>query len=282
MKRLFTDQPIPLAVFSFEQYIDVIKHSQTVSNESISGFLTKIQDSLVSTFNTMTMKYNDKAVDEVMSVRYQTLAKAKTLDFTVTSENLTSIPESFRGKYIKYIDDLKNTAKVSIPEVEKVLTDVKIVIATFVNDPSDDKIGGIYGLDTFKRAEKNLEKHQAEISKYFPANTGKMKASFRDILQTYDDFDKLFYEIQSMDTTFNYDAIKAIYREVENIRGLIDTLVTLTSTGSIEMKNERLKKELVFATYIAGKYVEFMSYLFTNILVFYSVFKNNCEDLIKL
>jgi hypothetical protein len=267
---------------SFEQYEEVTKNSSVVSNESMSGFLAKIQDSLVSTFNLVTFKYNDKAAGEVMSVKYETLKKARGLDFTTTAENMTSTPESFRGKYLWYLRDLSAVTKPAMSEVEMLIDNLKIVIASFINDSANEKIGNIYAVQTFKEAERNLAKYKKDISAYFPANTGKSKARFRDILFTYQDFPHLFDEVVILDTILNHDCIKKLDKNVEDIRGLIDMLIKLTSEGSIPMHNESLKKELVFATYITGRYVEFISYLATNVFTFYGVYLNNCDDLNKL
>lgn len=282
MSKLFAGTEHKPLNLSFEQYFDAVRYSKTVSMETMSGFLSKIQDVMVSGFHSATFKYNDKAVAEVLSFKYQTLNQAKHLEFTTTSENVTSVPESFQGKYLLYIRDLSAVSEASIDEVFKLLTDFKIVIASFINNAAEDKIDSIYGIQTFKNAEKNLESQRKEIAKYFPSNTGKSKGSFRDVLFTYADFEHLFKEVEKMDNIVNYDLIQKLDKEVESIRSLIDMLIDLTRDGSITMNNEAMKKDLIMATFISGKYVEFMTYLMTNLLVFYAVFKNNCQDFHKL
>lgn len=282
MTKLFAGVEQKPLNLSFEQYFDAVRCSKSVSMETMSGFLSKIQDVMVSGFHSVTFKYNDKAVADVLALKYQTLAHVKQLEFTTTSENVTSVPESFRGKYLMYIRDLGTVSESSVTEVFKLLSDFKIVIASFINNAAEDKIDSIYGVQTFKNAEKNLETQRKEIAKYFPANTGKSKASFRDVLFTYADFEHIFKEVEKMDNIVNYDLIQKLDKEVESIRSLIDMLIDLTRDGSIAMNNESLKKDLIMATFISGKYVEFMTYLMTNLLVFYAVFKNNCQDLHKL
>lgn len=282
MNKLFTATDSVGSSFTLEQYHHFFNNSIVVSNESIRDFLAKIQDVLASTFNSALFTYNDKAVDEVMSVRYQTLAKAKALDFTTTSENLTSKPESFRGMYANYMFELIKVSSDIVPNIIKLLSDFQIVVAMFINETNDNKIGHIYGIENFKKAEKNLAAWTTDISKFFPSNTGNSKTRFRDIFHTYDDFKKIFIMIEDMDKIVNHKTTIAVAKDVDNIKDLIDTLIEMTSKGSVVLNNEDHKKDLVYATYVSGKYVEFLSYLFTNILTFYGVYKNNCEDLIKI
>ena len=280
--RLFDNQTPAVLQLSTEQFKDYYQNSVVISQESLSMFFNQIKDS-VNSFNAVVFDTSkQRAVIDALSKQYQTEHAIKQLNFMYVSDEYVAIPENFKGKYVDYLDDLINTSSIMVQDTYKTLDNLKLAVSSFINEYSEDKHHTLYGVTYFKASHKLIEKHETEISKYFPKKTNAVKAPIGSILKNFKDVEELHSKIQTLNTYINDKTIHDLQKQANDVVGLIDSLIEQNIRSGVLLKNNESKKQLIDAINTAAKEVEFVSYLFSNTIFFYSAFGKLSERLIEL
>lgn len=272
-----TDKIKPnLSVENFREYY---ANANTISEEALSDYLYKIKDMLSTTYDRINGNTNDKITIDTVSTKYEVLNKLKRIKFTEIKDIFTSKPENFRGKYIDYVSDLINVSSEIASNTEFTLDNLKLAIAGFINEYSEDKIITLYGSSYFTNAEKLTEKHKKEITKYFPDNNSSTKAYVSDLLKTTNDIDSIYKFIVTLDETLNYDKLMKISKLTNDCVLLLENIIEQQAKSNILSKTDSVKKDLIRAIHITATEVEFLSYLYSNIVMFYGTFRNLTKDI---
>lgn len=245
-------------------------------------FFNQIKDS-VNTINAVIFDATkQRAVIDALSKQYQTEHAVKHLDFVYVREEYVPIPENFKGKYVDYLDDLINTSSLMVQDTYKTLDNLKLAVSSFINEYSENKVHTLYGVSYFKASQKLIDKHTNDIKKYFPAKTNAVKAPIGSVLKSLKDVEELYGKIQTLNTFINDKTIQELQKQSNDVVALIDALIEQNIRSGILLKNNDSKKQLIDAINTAAREVEFVSYLFSNTVFFYSAFQKLSEKLIEL
>ena len=279
--KLFANESVDIK-FSTEKFVDYYNSSNVIAEEALSDYLYKIKDSFATLFKKLSGSVNDKAVLDITSTKFETLHKIKRLKFVNVKDYMVSKPENFKGKYIDYTLDLVNVSGVIVGDVEATLNNLKLAIASFINEFSESKVSSLYGAVYFKKTEKLIEQNKREISKYFPIANGSTKAYVGDLLKTLNDIEALYKNIEVLDSTLNTTKISYISKLTNECADLVDSLIEQNTRSNVLAKNDTAKKELINAIHISAREVELLNYLYSNAIIFYSSFKNLTDELNKI
>ena len=280
--RLFDNQSPATLQLSTEQFNEYYQNSVVISQESLTMFFNQIKDS-VNTINAVIFDgTKQRAVIDALSKQYQTEHAVKHLDYVYTREEYVPIPENFKGKYVDYLDDLINTSSVMVQDTYKTLDNLKLAVSSFINEYSENKVHTLYGVSYFKASQKLIDKHTNDIKKYFPAKTNAVKAPIGSVLKSLKDVEELYGKIQTLNTFINDKTIQELQKQSNDVVALIDALIEQNIRSGILLKNNDSKKQLIDAINTAAREVEFVSYLFSNTVFFYSAFQKLSEKLIEL
>lgn len=280
MKLYSTNEQIKLS-FSQEEFVNYYSTSVIISQEALSDYLYKIKDTFSTIYNKLATKI-DKPVIDITTNKFETLHKIKRLKFFNIKDHITSKPENFKGKYVDYTLDLVNSSNVIAENTETTLNNLKLAIASFINEYSEEKIYTLYGSTYFNKANKLVESHTKDISKYFPIANGATKDTIGNLLKTLNDIEALYKNIEILDNNLNLTKINYIAKLTNEAAELVDSLIEQNTKTNILNNNNQAKKELISAIHITAREVEFLNYLYSNAIIFYGSFKNLIDDLNKL
>jgi len=280
--KLYHDTPNSPISFTLEQYHYLINSSSVISEESLSDYFYKLKDIFSTAFKALTVKDTDKLVRDVESNKFEVLHKVKGIKFIDAKAYMTSKPENFKGKYVDYSLDLINSSNIILADTESTLNNLKMAVASFINEYSEDKVFTLYGATYFSKSSKLIEEHRKDISKYFPYDNGSTKAYISDILKTFNDLDSIYKNIDVLGTTLNLTKINFIAKLTTDTSELIDSLIDQNTKTNVLARNSEVKKELINAIHTTAREVEFLSYLYANAIMFYGTFKSLTDDLSKM
>ena len=267
---------------SLEEFVQQYQSSKVISTESISDFLSKSKDLFQTTFKRLTEPRENKIIIDTMSTKHQTINNLKQLKFIDIKDYIVSKPENFRGKYVDYALDLINSSEIILEDTEKTLANLKLAIAAFINEYSDNKAIMLYGATYFKKTENLIKQHQNEIQQYFKDQNHTTKAAIGDVLKTLNDIEVLYTSINKLDGILNLGRINYIVKLTKETEELIDVLIKTASANKVFEHNTKAKEDLIQAVYISARSVEFTSYLYGNAIYLYGAFKSLTERLNEL
>jgi hypothetical protein len=266
--------------YSQENLYKYLTESTVISSEGISDYFAKIKDTLNAVVGLIYTPYNDKAVADILRHKHEVIEKVKHLDFTATSFNVTSKPINFKGYYTNFVDDLYNNAKEINELTKNTLSKFKIALSLYINNNFELVDASMLNVNQFKLADSKREQIEKDISKYFSSKYGDTKARFRDIFRSYNDVKYVIEGVIRLDSIIYPDKLKEIEREVDSIKGLLNTIIGNYINNP--STNTKAKQDLMVITNICAKIVEMYYYFYGTCYNFYSVFKNNIDDLLKL
>jgi len=280
MKLYTNTEEIMKIDFSLEEFVDYYQNSSVISEEALSDYLFKIKDTFITIGSKLTNRINDKAVLEITSNKFEVLHIVKRLKFIEVKDFITSKPEGFKGKYIDYTLDLINVSNNVIGNIEETLNSLKTAIGIFINEYNSDKIAELHNNVHFKITADELDKNTKEISKYFKLGDKNTKAKIMDVLKSLNDIEPLYKNIEVLDGVINISKIEYIGKLANEVSELVDSLIEQNAKTKVLEKNDKVKAELVSALNIAAREIELINYIYSNVFIFYGVFKNLIDDLI--
>lgn len=279
--RLFDHEDAPRVQISTEAFHQYHRTAEVVSMEAISDYLYKLKDGFV-TLKAILVSDQDKVLTQALTTRFETQHVVKRLKFIDIKDHTVQIPENFKGKYIDYAQDLLQAATTLVPNTLTTLNNLKLAVASFINEYTEDKMHSLYGVAYFKEAEKLTEEIRKDIAKYFPKQTNATKAPIGSVLKTLSDITPLYETVQKLEAVINLDTIEQVNRLALDCSDLVDVLIEQNTKSGVLLKNNATKKELVDIIHITARQVELVSYLYGNAVFFYSSFKRLSELLVEL
>lgn len=282
MKLYSESTPLVVTHFSTEQFNDYYSSSSVISEEALSDYFYKIKDSFNTISNKLLSSNNDKIVTDVLSTRFETQHVAKRLKFSNIVYNTVQKPENFKGKYIDYSNVLISISSEAISSVKETLDTLKLAIASFMNEYTEDKVITIYGMFYFKELSSKIKAQNKQIANFFPVPNSSVKAIIKDVLKTLSDIDGIYKNIQVLDKVINHKTLEEINKISKECSDLVDLVIEQNTKSSILLKNDSAKKDLISAIHTSAEQVEQISYLYSNIIFFYSGVKSLSDELIIL
>lgn len=278
--KLFSGEEKISINLTLEQYTDYFNNTDIVSFEAFDNFIAIIKDKINSAIGIINSPYVDKAVRDLFVNKHEFLNKAKNLNYSITSVNMTSKPMNFQGYYLPYTEDLLLAANNINSIIDDTLNKFKIILAVVANTKYTDSTETISGVSEFIKIKKEVDKNRELIAKYFPKNDGSTKTTFRDILKSYNEINKIVDNIVRLDNIVNYKRGKDINKEVYACQNLLDTVIENNDKNNVY--NTKYKKDLVFVITVTANLIELYWYIYGHCINFYGTFKNNIDDFLKM
>jgi hypothetical protein len=279
--RLYTAEERIVPQFTQENFNAYYQTASVVAEEALSDFFYKLKDSLNTLTNKLPGVGQETVVSKILSSRFETEHVVKRIKLINLKDELVAKPENFKGKYVDYLNDLSLTADLVTKDTHKTLNNVKLAISGFINEYSEDQVTTLYGGVYFKETEKLIDKSTKQIAKYFPTANGGVKAYVGDLLKSLNDVNEIHRGIDALESIINEEKIIEINRLAVEAASLVDLLIEQNQTSGVLLRNSHVKKELISALHVAAREVEFMSYLYSNAIYFYSAYKELTDLLIK-
>lgn len=276
---LFTKADPLVPALTATQFMARHKTGAVFATESISTFLGQIKDTALNLANMVTLQSPDKVVFDAVSTKHRTLAKAKETSFANFKHVIISKPESFNGLYVDYLKDLTDAA-ISVSAMTDEATErLRMVLATFINEYSDERAESIYGYHKFKDEEKRLEKVKKEMASYFTASSNKSKTNPSDVLRSFADLEKIYEQLRNLNDVLSEARLKKIDKDSRGLVEMVDLLIEHNIQSGVLVKNNTAKKELMECIHTTAQLIEFYNALFAQLMFFCGSFKALTEAL---
>ena len=272
-------EPLAPSVLSMEAFMERHRHMSVIATESVSTFLGQIKDSMNSLISIVTLQSPDKVVADAISTKHQTLAKAREVSFANFRHVVISKPESFQGTYLEYLKDLSLTSAKTTVLVHSATDRLRLVLASFINEYTDNKAETLYGYQDFKSELKELEVLKKLMASYFPQSANKSKTTPDEVLKSFTDLPKIYDELRSVQDHLSEDLLKKIDRDSKNLAEMVDLLIDHNVKSGILNKNNQAKQELMECIHITAQLIEFYNALFSQLMFFCGSFKSLTEAL---
>jgi hypothetical protein len=280
--KLYSSYDATILNLSNEQFVNHVNNASVIAQESLFNFLYKIKD----TFNVMANNINTKGLDkpaiDSTSTMFETLHNLRSLNFVNCRDYMVSKPENFRGRYIEYTEDLIRVSYLVHNETEKILNTLKMAISSFINEYKENNISTIYGVSHFNKIDRLINDNNKIIRKYFPDKNSSTKTYIKDVIRSFNDIEPLYINIEKMDEVLNTKKLKNLSKLTTDCVSLIDNLIEVNTGSNIFEKSSTAKKELITAIHNTARCVEFVSYMYSNIYIFYGTFKNLTDELNRI
>ncbi len=280
--KLYDKTEVVERTLSTEEFVNRYSTLNTISQEAITDYFFKIKDSINTATSKLLNLDNDKVTSDALSSKFETLNAIKKIKFSDAADQLVGIPENFKGKYVDYVSVLHYISSEAVESADKTLNTLKMAVSSFINEYSEDRVFTIYGKSVFEKSKANTEARTKKISNFFPVAKSTVKAEIKDVLKSFTDVDVIFKEVKKIDEVINEDVVKQLVKLGNECSELVDALIEHNSKSGIMTKNESAKKELVEAIYVSAKEVEFIGYLYSNVVFFYTAVKKLSETLISI
>lgn len=265
---------------SVDQFKDMYVNSRVVSSESVSLFFAKVQDSFSDALATVTSTQT-KYVQEALSQKRAAMLQAREVKFQFFRHEVLSKPESFDGHYTEYLKALIPCATAMSKETPHLIETLKMTVATFINEYSDEKVDQIYGHVVYQNATKALPGYKKEIGSYFKAPSGKFKTTAGDVMKSMQDIEVLFGQAEVLSLVFTEKAVDNLAREVQSVTDLIDSLVQVNITSGVLNRSGPAKQRLIDAIHITAEYVEYYHALLAQWVFYCKAFNELTTALVK-
>jgi hypothetical protein len=140
----------------------------------------------------------------------------------------------------------------------------------------------VHGATFFKGYAKVREKHLKVISDYFPKSDTASKAEIGKLLKTFNDIATINASILDIENNFTSKSLETLNRGANELAELVNSLVESNAQSGVLVRNNEAKKELVNVIHVTAELVEFMGYLYSNLMFFESSYKAMSDELLKL
>lgn len=208
---------------------------------------------------------NNEEVIKLQDKDKKLIQSLKTIGFMHFDKELVSVPENFVGNLLHYTKTLtKITETVNIYQKE-MFTQYQVILSAIVTNKSE-KVSLQDHTKLFKNIHNQRESFLKEIKKYFPRETHQSKAQLGKVISRTEELAELIYSVEHLNhilTTISLTDISS------NVNKCVSTLQILT--GQVEDANSGIissntAMNISTGAYECGKFVEFISILYFDIL----------------
>lgn len=264
---------------AFERFADYYNNASVVATESVSQYLHRARD-IFATVAEAVAGDRDKFVAEVVSSKYEVTHLAKVVKYVDFRQDTVSRPEMFSSLYVDYLKDVGEIAQKTYDTTLNSIDNLKLAVATFINEHQDGVIDTLYGARYFEENKKTIEACKKTNASHFKAPQNKTKTTVQQVIKSMTDFEAIFPLVDNAAKSLNQSNIKHLEKQVRDLTDLIDALVEQNIKTGILVKSEGAKKELVAAIDQTAKAVEFYTAMYAEFFGVCSGIKNLNDALI--
>lgn len=276
---LYSKSTTPLSAKHGADFIQAHATMTSISVESAAVFLGKAKDSIKAFGQVFSSDDNQKPFIDALKSRHEVTALVKEVKFVDFRHHMVSKPESFKGLYTEYAEDLKKSGVLATELVQSCSDKLKLLLSTFINEYKDSQIDGVYGYYDFKEAETKLEKSKSVMASYFKAAANKVKTTPDEVLKNLSDIPELYDQLTFISVIFSKATLMKTNRDVQDLAEMVDTLVAHNVSSKILTNNNDAKRQLMECIHITAQCVEYHSALYAQALILCTSFKSLTDEL---
>lgn len=244
----------------------------------IPSFVSKLRDA--NTHLADTSKAQDTLDIELSKKEKKALEYSKHLDFVGFGDRLISVPENFKGDYIKYAMLLNNVATVAYQTQNTILAEYNQILSAFITN-KEDKISLKDHTTFFNRIKAEREAYGEKLGVFLNKKTGVSKMRFRDVISRMADLEPLIHQASQLGSQHSRAKLQDINHSVDHCVDLLDLVVTGVQDGTIKNISPNATMNISRGAYEVAKYVEFVGLVYFDITVFLNSVNSMLDSIIN-
>lgn len=282
MSKLFSQEEVLFPSISTEDFVSYHKVTKVVATEAVKDFFSQVKDTLANGYDRLLDPSKEKVMIDASSSKYEVLNICKRIETAHIAHELVITPERFKGQYTKYLEDLVKASEDMVPDTIKLLENIKLAVAGFVNEYSEDGVLSIYGVAYAKTSEGKRKKYQSQLAKYFPHTKTTSKANAKEVVRSVNDMKFIYDRLPMLSASISQEKLEHLQKLTKDVSDMVDVLIDQNSQSGIMVKNSGAKQDLVDILHIGAKNVEFCGYLHANAMQFYTAVRSLSDVIIKV
>lgn len=282
MSKLFNMEETPKLKLSTEQFLQLYQSSSVVSQESISDFLYSLKDSVFNIGDKLFSSDLEKAAIDAMRNKFEVLNVGKRLHMSELADEVVTVPESFKGRYVDYQGVLTEASELMFADTVQLLNNVKMAIGGFINEYKEGGVLSVYGVSYAKNSEALYNKQRKLMAKFFTVSKATSKAKVTDVIRSMGDMERIYKDIPQLSASCSKDKVMQIQKLVAEIDEIVDVVIEQNQESGILSNNSSAKRQLINMIHVAAKNVEFCGYLYANTLFFYNGVQSLSQAILRV
>lgn len=232
---------------------------------AIPSFVSKLRDANAHLFETA--KAQDTLDIELSKKEKKALEYSKHLDFVGFGDRLISVPENFKGDYIKYAALLNTIATIAYQTQNTILAEYNQILSAFITN-KEDKISLKDHTAFFNRIKAERESYTEKLGDFLNKKSGVSKMRFRDVISRMADLETLIHHASRLGSQHSRAKLHDINSSVNHSVDLLDLVVNGVQDGTIKNISPNATMNISRGAYEVAKYVEFVGLIYFDITVF--------------
>ena len=279
--KLFSNEEVKLQ-FTLEEFVEYHQNAKLVSTEAISDFFHGLVDVFDNTTDRLFSSDLTKEAIDATSDKNKVNHILNRVHLHHLSEEVVTTPENFKGNLSELATELSRASEESLELTVKVLEDLKMAIAGFINEYKENNVLTIYGYANGKKVGARISDMNKKVAKFYPLKNGKSKARIVDVIHNTTDIKDLFNEVHVLTTNINRTKLEKINKLSKDVAELVDGLIEVNMGSNILNKNTNAKKDLVAFMEVGSRCVEFCGYLYGNAITLMNSVKSVSDAVVRV
>lgn len=243
-----------------------------------SGFVSDLKDlinealpMLRAKLSNLMVEDKDKAatqyIQEIFSLETKATYKAKHLDFLTFGVNFVSVPLGFKGHFIDYGAELLTILTEGSKTLNQLLVNTNMQLANCITN-SDAILSLKDTSKIYTDAGNGRKEYNQRLGKYIVANNGVSKLPMTNVLYRFSDLSILGKQAKDLNTAIRDLRISQIKDKITELTSMADILIKNLKDDSVKKVSPIQAKNISMALYETASYVEFISTVYYDTVVF--------------
>lgn len=282
MSKLFSPQEELKIAIDRTNFATYYKTASFVATEAVGDYLAATQDVFANTTAKLFDYRSDQAFIDCTENKYRVKEVLKRIQFSDLAPHVVQTPEKFKGEYLDYVQDLITASEFVFPNTVKVLDDLKMAIASFINETNVDGVLTIYGYAPTKKVGELMEREREKIADHFRGGKSTYRAKVSEVVRSKSDIERLLDRLAELHKVANLDQIESIHKLAKGVAEMVDDLIKQNTKTNLLTNNSTGKTELIEMLEIGSFAVESCSYLYANTMYLYNAFRALSEAVLEV
>ena len=242
----------------------------------VPSFLLKLKET--NQFLSNNLEEQDKLRLSLSGKEKSAISRAKHLDYLTFGDRVISIPENFKGDFIKYAVQLNAVATAAYQTQSLVLLEYNQILSSFLTN-KEDKISLKDHTTFFNRIKAEREGYAHKLAAFRNEKTGVTKTRFRSVISRMADVEALVNETSKLTSQHSKAKLHDIHRTVNESVDLLNMIIEGIQDGTISNISPNATMNISQGAYEVAKYVEFVGVVYFDITVFLNCVENMIDAL---
>lgn len=232
-------------------------------NEALPMLKTKLSNLMVEDKDKAATQY----IQEIFSLETKATYKAKHLDFLTFGVNFVSVPLGFKGHLIDYGSELLTTLSEGGKTLNQLLVTTNMQLANCITN-SDAMLSLKENSKIYTDAGNNRMDRNKQLGKFIVANNGISKLPMTSVLYRFSDLGILGKQAKDLNMAIRDLRISQIKDKITELTGMADILIKALKDDNVKKVSPIQAKNISVALYETASYVEFISTIYYDTVVF--------------